>query len=243
MEKEKLQIVAFTDGACKGNPGPGGWGIVLLLTDGEVRELGGFDKHTTNNKMELTAVIQALAKTEDQKEHLLILSDSKYVIDGLNNWLPKWQRNQWITSQGSPVANRDLWEELSQLVNKRKLHGGGVSLKYVPAHSGIDGNERADQIASGMGKGETLNFYIGRRDTYPHDLSIIEAVAAAAKNKNKPKVALSTHWYVSYVDDVFRIHTTWPDCEALVKSKAFAKYRKVETKEQEETLRRKWSSH
>lgn len=135
------RIEAFTDGACKGNPGPGGWGVVLRMGQHE-RELSGHDAHTTNNRMELTAVIRALDALKEPC-HVALHTDSRYVIDGITKWIFGWQKNGWINSQKKPVLNADLWQ---QLLESRKRHR--IDWIWVKGHDGHPENERADRLAS-----------------------------------------------------------------------------------------------
>jgi ribonuclease HI len=134
------EAVIYTDGACSGNPGPGGWGAVLRYGD-VVKELHGGDPATTNNRMELMAAIQALeALTRPARVHMY--TDSKYVLDGITKWLPGWQRNGWKTAAKQPVKNVDLWQ---RLVAAMAAHE--VQWTWVKGHSGDPGNERADELA------------------------------------------------------------------------------------------------
>lgn len=135
------QVEIFTDGACKGNPGPGGWGALLRLGRHE-KELSGAEAQTTNNRMEMTAVIKALsALTEPCRVDLY--SDSKYVIDGITKWVEGWQRRGWTTASKKPVRNADLWHDLIEAVARHQ-----VSWHWVRGHSGHPENERVDQLAS-----------------------------------------------------------------------------------------------
>ena len=136
---KKVEI--FTDGACKGNPGPGGWGVLLRMGRHE-KEMSGGEAQTTNNRMELTAVIRALgALIEPCKIDLY--SDSKYVIEGITSWVDGWQRRGWKTSAKKPVLNEDLWRELIDLASRHD-----VTWHWVKAHNGHPENERVDQLAS-----------------------------------------------------------------------------------------------
>lgn len=135
------RIEAFTDGACKGNPGPGGWGVVLRMGQHE-RELSGHDAHTTNNRMELTAVIRALDALKEPC-HVALHTDSRYVIDGITKWIFGWQKNGWINSQKKPVLNADLWQQLLQ-----SRHRHRIDWIWVKGHDGHPENERADRLAS-----------------------------------------------------------------------------------------------
>ena len=135
------QVDIFTDGACKGNPGPGGWGAVLR-SGGHEKELSGHDPATTNNRMELTAAIEALKALKSPCE-VQLYTDSKYVIDGITGWIFGWQKNGWKNSQKKPVLNADLWQALLEAKRRHK-----VSWHWVKGHAGHPENERADQLAS-----------------------------------------------------------------------------------------------
>jgi len=132
---------AYADGACRGNPGPGGWGV-LLREDGRERELHGGEPATTNNRMELTAVIRALEATAPQRP-LRLYTDSQYVQKGITQWIHDWKRRGWRTADRKPVKNQDLWERLDALA-----HGRPLEWHWVRGHAGHDGNERADALAN-----------------------------------------------------------------------------------------------
>lgn len=135
------EVKAFTDGACRGNPGPGGWGVLLQSKHGEVRELFGGERHTTNNRMELIAAIRALEALKKPTQ-VALYTDSQYVKNGITVWLRGWVKNGWLTSGKQPVKNKDLWLELDRLT---KQHD--VTWHWVRGHAGNEGNERADQLA------------------------------------------------------------------------------------------------
>ncbi|MDE2343073.1 MAG: ribonuclease HI [Betaproteobacteria bacterium] len=139
MSSEYVEI--YTDGACKGNPGPGGWGA-LLAYQGTERELFGGEAHTTNNRMELTAVIEAL-KALKRSCQVALYTDSQYVQKGIMEWIKGWERNGWKTASRQPVKNADLWRELSQEVARHQ-----VEWHWVKGHAGHPGNERADRLAN-----------------------------------------------------------------------------------------------
>ena len=142
MESDSL-IKIYTDGACSGNPGPGGWGV-FIENSGSVTELSGRDENTTNNRMELKAVIEAL-KFFTTNSKLTIHTDSKYVMDGASRWIINWKKNNWKTAQKKDVKNKDLWIELDNLLNYHD-----VSWVWVKGHDGIYGNERADYLATSV---------------------------------------------------------------------------------------------
>jgi len=131
----------YTDGACKGNPGPGGWGA-LLRFDGEEREMFGGEPATTNNRMELTAVIEALAALK-RPCRVVLHTDSQYVQKGITEWIHGWKARAWRTAAKEPVKNVDLWKQLDALVG-----GHEIEWKWVRGHAGHEGNERADALAN-----------------------------------------------------------------------------------------------
>lgn len=139
-------IEIFTDGACSGNPGPGGWGVILRYL-GTEKELSGGAPETTNNRMELTAVIEAL-KALKRECDVVIHTDSRYVMDGVQQWLPNWKQNGWRTSnKKSPVKNVDLWQELDSLLQKHTIRW-----IWVKGHNGHEENERVDKLARDFAK-------------------------------------------------------------------------------------------
>jgi len=133
-------VVIYTDGACSGNPGPGGWGSVLLYR-GHRRELSGGEPSTTNNRMELMAVIQALEALKRPCQ-VTLHTDSTYVMKGMQEWLEQWKSRNWLTAARKPVKNMDLWQRLERAIAPHQ-----VDWKWVKGHSGIPENERADELA------------------------------------------------------------------------------------------------
>ena len=137
----KAVVDIYTDGACKGNPGIGGWGA-LLQYDGKTRELYGGEEHTTNNRMELTAVIRALEALK-RRCRVRLHTDSQYVQRGITAWIHDWKKRGWRTADKKPVKNADLWRELDELAGEHD-----IAWIWVRGHSGHDGNERADELAN-----------------------------------------------------------------------------------------------
>ena len=147
------QIKSFyTDGACIGNPGPGGWGTVVYFTDGSVYEMGGAEAQTTNNRMEMQAAVHALKllRASGQIQPVTLYTDSEYVKNGITKWVKSWKKKGWKTAQGKVVLNQDLWETLDE------LNSSIVDWQYVRGHSGNEGNERCDAIARAFAIGKPL---------------------------------------------------------------------------------------
>ena len=149
---ESIAIEAATDGACSGNPGAGGWGGLILFEDGSQIEFGGGEKHTTNNRMELTAAIKTLERLQEftLKRNFKLRTDSKYLIEGYTNWINNWKKNGWKTSSGKQVQNSDLWK----IIDGLRLTD--LSMEFVKGHSGDPLNERVDLIATNYSKGISL---------------------------------------------------------------------------------------
>ncbi|ETX02121.1 MAG: hypothetical protein ETSY1_04675 [Candidatus Entotheonella factor] len=221
--------VAYTDGSCLGNPGPGGWGIRLLYPDGTVEEFGAAVKHTTNNQMELQAAIAALEHFGRQP-NLTVYTDSRYVIDGLTKWLPNWQRRGWTTAAGTAVKNRTLWQKLAQLSTSR------IHWQHVRGHSGNPNNERVDDIARAFASGCTPHLFRGRAGE-PGDPVQKGAVSQAATHahrvtsRSQPSKFAKPR-YVSIIGGDVAIDDNWPSCETRVRGVAGARYKKVRTVEE-----------
>jgi ribonuclease HI len=138
-DPERIEI--YTDGACRGNPGPGGWAATLSLGE-HFRELSGAEAATTNNRMELTAVIEALSALK-RESRVRVFTDSEYVRRGITEWLKAWKARDWRTADKKPVKNRDLWEQLDAVAARHD-----IEWRWVKGHSGVPGNERVDALAN-----------------------------------------------------------------------------------------------
>jgi ribonuclease HI len=238
----KSPIVVFCDGAAKGNPGPGGWGVVIATPAGDVIELGAGAGHTTNNKMELTAAIQALTAIDALDGPVAIHTDSTYVIKGISEWIRGWRRRGWKTAEGADVLNRDLWQALDRLVNARG--SGSVSWHYVRGHSGIPGNERVDAIADGMANGRPIVLYHGLLASYSVPIFDLPDNTSLPTPRTARSGARSTkaapYSYLSLVDGEVQRHTTWADCERRVKGRSGARFKKALSAADESAILRDW---
>lgn len=176
MSTSTIQSV-YTDGACTGNPGPGGWGVVVYYTDNSVREFGGNEKQTTNNRMEMQAAIAALdfLLATQPKEPITLYTDSEYLIKGVTQWVKNWKKKGWKTAQGKPVLNQDLWENLDRLNNKLVLW------QHVRGHAGNVGNERCDAIARAFANEKTITLQQG---TNPSQIDVSLTEVAEEKGDN-----------------------------------------------------------
>ena len=231
-------IVVFADGACTGNPGPGGWGSIIATPTGEVKELGGAQSPTTNNQMELTAVGKALLALEATPGVVHIYTDSTYVIYGITKWVWGWRKNGWKTKEGGDVANAEYWKRLMAILAKRDKNDI-VEWKYVRGHTGVPGNERVDEIAVSFAKGRPVSLYTGALLKYgvpifdiPEDTSPPEL-----RKREAPKAAYS---YLSLVAGVPLRHKTWKECEGRVKGVPGAKFKKCMSGEDEDVLLESW---
>ncbi len=235
-------IVVFTDGSSKGNPGPGGWGAIVVRPEGRVTELGGGSPRTTNNKMELTGAISALAQVRDVTGGVVVYTDSTYVIKGIREWIHGWKRRGWKTATGADVMNRDLWEALSALTAARGARG--IAWNYVRGHVGTPGNERCDELADAFATEQPVTLYDGPVDAYdvdirqlPDDTSVpVRSTPAAGTSKGKS----AAYSYVSVVDGTPMRHSTWAECEARVKGRSGARFKKATSGADQAEILRSW---
>lgn len=237
MEK----IIIFTDGSSRGNPGPGGWGAIVawglelgVSEERKIVELGGREELTTNNRMEMKAVIEALlylsSKPEALSSKLLIYCDSGYVINGATKWAKGWEANGWRTKTGADVLNKDLWEEMLTLTEK---FGSKFNLdwKQIEGHMGIAGNERCDEIATAFADGEKIDLYNDPFSEYGID--ILSLATNGSTKKSSKSSSAKAYSYISKVDGKILIHKTWKECFDRVKGKSGARFKKSLSKEDE----------
>ena len=248
----KPEIIIFTDGASKGNPGLGGWGSVVAIYDSKdedfknqalIFELGGSEINTTNNRMELAALIGSLEYLKHHeplilnRAQIIIYSDSNYAINGITKWVKGWQKRGWQTTQKEEVLNRDLWERLITATA-----GLTIDWRYVGGHVGVAGNERADELASALANGHTPDFFSGPALHYGRDIFNInfDTTLESAKQASRSHSRSRAYSYVSKVGGKVKLHKTWFECERAVKGKPGALYKKALSKEDESALLKAW---
>lgn len=245
-------ILIYCDGAAKGNPGRGGWGA-LVATDTRVVELGGREDHTTNNRMELTAAIEALTCVQtfctESKNKIVVHTDSSYVINGITKWVRGWEHKGWVTAAKQPVLNKDLWVALVAARDACTTCGAEIVWQYVAGHVGIAGNERVDTIASDLAEKKYVELFDGARDTYTVDITNLSAgnptspqqsrgsagQEVAAKSASKSHSRAKAYSYISKVDGTIQTHKTWAECEQRVKGK-MARFKKAASLEEEHAI-------
>ena len=231
------ELLIFTDGSSRGNPGPGGYGAVVVFpydaSGGEVVELGGNKADTTNNELELTAVIAALSLTSDSGAEKHVYTDSSYVVKGAMEWLHGWKKNDWRTSSDADVAHKHLWQQLDELIAEQD-----VSFHHVPGHAGIPGNERADTIALSFASSENPELYRGALSSYEHNVLSFdrERYATGIARSGKKQAC----WYISMIEGVVEKHTTWAECKARVEGASGAQYKKICSEGEEHDTLRAW---
>ena len=248
---EKQKVVAFTDGSSRGNPGPGGWGAILVFPSDEegreeVVEMGGGERKTTNNRMEMKAVIEALKHTvkyysdrgEDTKP-IVVYTDSGYLIKGITEWVNSWARNGWVKRGGGLVKNDDLWKELKTLTAQLS-----VSWQHVRGHTGVAGNERADEIACRFADGDGFPIKSYLYADYDIDVMSLEGSShtAPSKNGNSRKSSARVYSYVSLVDGKALSHPSWGECKDRVSGVSGARFKKVYSRKEEAELKKEWSA-
>lgn len=229
-----MGILIVADGACSGNPGPGGWGAIVCLPDGTVEEMGGRNPSTTNNRMEMVAVLQALQDVREVRGPVEVVTDSLYVLRGITQWVFGWKKRVWKTAEGKDVLNVDLWQALLSEVGHRRRHEDpAIRWSYVKGHSGIPGNERTDEIAvafsqskavpHGLYHGPLLRYFVAIHDL-PEERGIPESDPESWRQR---KAAEKPVAYLSLVNGVPEVHPDWKSCEARVKGRPGARFKKA----------------
>ena len=239
IDKEQLKnsLVIFTDGSSLGNPGPGGYGAVMISSKlGEVIELGGSKPNTTNNEMELVAIVSALSYAVNNTEPLHIFTDSSYAINGATAWMYGWIKNGWKKKDGEEIKNRFHWETMYSLVTERGADT--ITWHHVPGHVGVPGNERVDDIARELAEGKDIELYRGTFSGYAiQNVLDIKIDEEAKKKKSHSKT--KAYSYLSVIDKVVVRHKTWADTEARVRGQS-ARYKKAISAEHENEILKDW---
>jgi ribonuclease HI len=228
-------ISIYTDGSCEGNPGRGGW-AAIISQDGVMREIGGCEDYTTNNRMELTAVIEGLKQTPPGTA-LELYSDSQYVLRGIQKWLANWKRRGWRTAAGKPVENQDLWQELDRVA------GPQVSWHWVRGHVGDPMNERANTLAM-----QYCHHAVKSSAKSHSTVTKSPATPTKVTDPSMPTITLGQpmltpgHYpvYLSLVHEVLHRDRTWEQCSARVLGVAGARYHKVRSPAEEREVLIGW---
>ena len=233
-------ILIFCDGASSGNPGPSGWGVVIVRPQGEIEELGGRVPSATNNQMELMGSLEGLRGVRDEPGPVGVYTDSTYVIRGITQWIWGWRKKGWKTAEGKDVSNVELWKAISaELAHRGKENP--VEWHYVRGHAGIPGNERVDAIAVEFSKGRRPNLYRGPLLQYEipiHDLpENTELPAPKPISAEKKAPAFS---YLSDLGGAVHRHSSWADCERRVKGRSGAKFKKSKDASDEAKILAEW---
>jgi ribonuclease HI len=240
-------ITCYCDGACVGNPGPGGWGAIVRTPDGEVRELGAAESETTNNRMELAGAIHALELVRGrQAERVSVYTDSTYVVHGIESWVWGWRRRGWVRADGHAVANRDLWERLVALVEARRATGP-VTFHHVAGHAGIPGNERCDRISVAFARGDRPGLYRGPATLYRIDLTPPPPAPPPSGRRSRsgaaPRAPAShpgAATYLSLVDGRLERHDSWEECQRRVEGRSGARHKKCRSADEERQTLAAW---
>ncbi|MEK7185398.1 MAG: viroplasmin family protein [Patescibacteria group bacterium] len=246
-----MKTTIFTDGASKGNPGPGGWGAIIVAdfiapgivsAQNSVVEIGGRATNTTNNRMELTAVIESLKWVRKSAEKnpagaakdIVIYLDSSYVKRGATEWLKNWQVNNWHSKVNKKeILNKDLWQELAAELARGAAQNQKIEWKLIGGHIGIAGNERADVIATSFAEGKPTELFSGALSDYAakNKIDILkiadDATLVKEKSKSRSHSRAKAYSYVSMVRGAIQTHATWAECEARVKGVPGARFKKA----------------
>lgn len=232
-------VVIYSDGACSGNPGRGGWGTIIGLPNNQVVELGGGRADTTNNQMELQGLIEGLYYLKELSfDQVIYYTDSSYVLNGATKWLKGWSFRGWKNAEGKEVANKEFWQTLQELL--KEYSDKKFKWNYVRGHTGIVGNERCDEIAVCFSTGKYISLYEGSNDNYEFDIFEPPLTEPIPESSFKKKDPTETVYYLSLKNGVLERHKTWAECEQRVKGASGAKFKKVKNNLEEEKVLKDW---
>lgn len=233
-----MSILIYADGACRRNPGPGGWGLIIYDLDTKrIFELGGSADHTTNNRMELEAVLNALKAIENIPGSVTFYLDSTYVIQSVMERVPKWSKNSWFGTDD--IKNKDILQNIYTYVLAREKTST-LSWKHVLGHAGIPGNERADEIAQAFADKKPIALFNNEASQYSIDLVNIPPPQISKQKSSKNRSGKAAYIYLSFVDGVLERHKTWDECNKRVHGVAKAKFKKALSPEEEKEILREW---
>lgn len=255
-------IIIYTDGSSLGNPGPGGFGaVIVFLGKDHVVELGGGIRGTTNNRMELTAIAQSLGYLQQNgvssDTPITIYTDSSYAINGITKWIHGWQKKKWVTMNKTPVLNVDLWQEIAGLIK----HFSKLSFTHVRGHAGVWGNERCDYIATEFASGKSPRLFHGGLATYDSriiplgspahkkypayttegTIPVSKTTKSSSKSGKKKTGSGKAYSYVALVNGKIYTFEDWESCKVAVYGRS-AKFKKALTKHEEEKLIKEWKT-
>lgn len=259
-----MTTTIFTDGASRGNPGPGGWAFVVVyekdkvgaasgVASGEVaqwvKEGGGAERVATNNQMELMAALRALEYVlmERITGDIVVHSDSSYMINGITKWVAGWKKKGWITSTKTPVENRELWEGLDTVVAQLNTSGIHVRWQYVGGHIGVKGNERCDVIATALATGKAVEPALFQGQFSAYSIADVLDISHSIEQKkdrgtDRSRSKATAYSYVSAVNGVVQVHKTWKECEARVKGQRGARFKKAFSATEESIISSEFSA-
>lgn len=232
-------LIIYSDGACRGNPGPGGWAAVIVKNNSQIVELGGYEQSTTNNAMEIRGILESLDyAVNDRPDKIIVYSDSSYVLNAITKWIYGWQKNGWKSSEGKDVANQNDWKHI--YLSIQKLKGTEISWNYVRGHTGVPGNERCDKLSVSFSYGDVMHLYNGLLKNYDLDLTVppkTEPIPTSSFTKSKN--SKDAYYLILKNGQIDRV-LTWAECEAKVKGVSGAKFKKVNSSDQESDILKGW---
>ncbi len=241
------KIVIYGDGACSGNPGPGGFGAIVIFPDQTVQELAQHYPQTTNNRMEILAILESFRLVLESNKlsevtEIEIFTDSVYLIRGVTQWMFGWKKRGWKTAAQDEVANQDLWVQMDKILNQFKARNAlaKINWHFVKGHSGDPGNERCDQLAVAMSKRDEIEVFSGSAGHYHFDVTKTPEKKPLPEIKDRTNEPKKPAWYLSLVNGVYKTHKTWSECEAVVKGRPGVKFKKVTSVDEEEQIKKQW---